>query len=177
MIFTIGYSDLNFNEFEQILIYNNISIIIDVRSIPYSKKNREFDRDNLINNKNFDYLFLGDLLGGKKYSRYKKLDVNDLVKEDDFLKGMNILSNFINKYLDKNITILCLEKEPIICHRFLIISNYLEYVLKIKVNHLIGNIIYTNEKFISDLQSKYNNQKKNEVINKQLEYVYLSKKY
>ncbi|RLA08248.1 MAG: hypothetical protein DRQ51_02985 [Gammaproteobacteria bacterium] len=84
-IFTVGHSVLTIIEFVEILDKNNIDTIVDVRSVPYSKYNPQFNQEvikqELLKSK-IQYLFMGHMLG----ARYDDLSLLDEDKIVDFKK-------------------------------------------------------------------------------------------
>ncbi len=46
-VFTIGYSGFQINDFISTLRKNGISVIIDVRSLPYSRHYSDYNKENL----------------------------------------------------------------------------------------------------------------------------------
>jgi uncharacterized protein (DUF488 family) len=122
-LFTIGYQGLSIDNFTKTLQQNKINMVIDIRERPFSRI-KDFSRNNLR-----DHLALSNI----EYSHLKQLgspqNLRDKVKIDHdytyFFKHYEIyldgqsetllqLSNFLN---DKIICLLCLEKDPEICHR------------------------------------------------------------
>lgn len=130
-IFTIGHSNLQIDDFLNLLKEFKIEVLVDVRAKPYSKYSPHFNRENLtlyFKKQKIKYLFLGDLLGGpSKDEEYillnNSIDYTRRLKEKDFLGGIDRLK----KGLDKNYTIalMCSEKDPYECHRHLLIANKL----------------------------------------------------
>lgn len=130
-IYTIGHSNLNFNDFLNLLNEFKINVLVDVRATPYSKYSSQFNKENMELNfaqNIIKYLYLGDLLGGpSKDKEYilpdKSINYNKRIQEKDFLDGIERLK----KGLEKNYTIalMCSEKEPYECHRHLLIANKL----------------------------------------------------
>ena len=130
--FTIGYGNYPIDRFISILQNFGIDLIIDVRSIPYSRFNPHFNRENLektLKQNTIDYQFTGNRLGG----RYKDPDllfpdgtVNyQKVRETElFNEGITQLMGIIAS--GKLIVLMCAEMEPERCHRFALISPVLQ---------------------------------------------------
>ena len=67
-IYTIGHSNKPFSETLKILKNYKISLLVDVRSYPYSKYVPQFDRERLssaLTNSDIIYWYAGDNLGGR----------------------------------------------------------------------------------------------------------------
>ncbi len=71
-IYTVGHSTNNFQAMKALLRGNNLTILIDVRSAPYSRINPEFNREtlkNLLRRYHIGYLWMGDRLGARSNDR------------------------------------------------------------------------------------------------------------
>ena len=130
--FTIGYGDYPIDIFVYFLTKIGIDTIVDVRSSPYSKFNLYFNRDNLENflRKNqIEYQYMGDKIGGR-YSNPNLLFPDGTVnyrkvqETEKFQEGINIVLSTI--FSGKKIALMCAEKEPERCHRFVLISRALQ---------------------------------------------------
>lgn len=136
-IFTIGYAGYreNINGFLNDLIKNNINVLIDVRSSPYSAQFPEFNKEvfgKYLANKNIIYGNYPDEFGAKQtdskyYSELDddglKIDYDKFVRSDKFITGVEKL----NKIYSTNhiVAIMCSEKDPAACHRAIMIGKSL----------------------------------------------------
>lgn len=125
-IFTIGHSNTSFEEFLALLRDNNIELLVDVRSWPYSKYVTHFNRQNLENSlkgAGIDYLYLGHRIGGKPHDRkyYSHGQVSyPLIREGEpFKEG---LSQLMELAVNKKTVIMCSEEDPYKCHRHILIT-------------------------------------------------------
>jgi len=127
---TIGHGVTSLQAFIRILKSYKVNYIVDVRSSPYSKFCPDYNKNvfeiELAKN-NISYKWLGDSLGGRPkddstYDENGIVDYEKLVKTLLFLSGIKELEvlSVIN-----NVAIMCSEKDPIKCHRFLAISREL----------------------------------------------------
>jgi len=130
--FTIGYGDHPIDKFIDILRSVEIDMIVDVRSMPYSRFNPHFNRENLeksLQRCDMDYRFKGDKIGGR-YSNPSLLFPDGTVnyqkvqETDKFQEGINEVISIISS--GKKIALMCAEKEPERCHRFALISPFLQ---------------------------------------------------
>lgn len=64
MIYSIGYQKLTLEILEETLRAHNITLLVDVRSKPYSRK-VQFNRKKLEQELGNAYIWKGDVLGGK----------------------------------------------------------------------------------------------------------------
>lgn len=125
-IYTIGYSAFEVDEFISTLKLYNITAVSDVRSSPYSKFKPDYNREFLskkLKENNIQYVFLGDNLGARFED--KSVYINGAVnfelasKLDCFKKGVQRLVEGSKKF---TIALLCAEKDPIECHRGILIA-------------------------------------------------------
>ncbi|MBN1969153.1 MAG: DUF488 domain-containing protein [Candidatus Delongbacteria bacterium] len=130
-IYTIGHSTHEINIFVELLIKNHINAILDVRSIPYSKYADQFNKDDLRNklkSNNIKYIYIGDQLGARyteKNLQFSngKVNFSEVVKLNNFINGIERIKDGLEK--GYSIALMCSEKNPLECHRFSMISNYL----------------------------------------------------
>jgi len=142
IIYTIGYAAHAIESFIATLKKFNITAIADVRSQPYSRFKPEFNRENLkkalINNR-IEYVFLGDKIGAriKAPECYKNGQANyELIsKHPLFQEGIDRLLKGMEKY---SIALMCAEKDPINCHRTILICKQLKKY-KIQICHIIDS--------------------------------------
>lgn len=141
-LFTIGHSNHPISQFIEILKKHNITAIADVRSIPYSAFNQQFNREYLAKNlKNFDiaYVFLGEELGAKPddlfYYKDGQVDLTLISMSEKFKQGIERLIRGTEKY---RIALMCSEKDPINCHRAILIAPFLQK-LGVTVKHILYN--------------------------------------
>jgi uncharacterized protein (DUF488 family) len=131
IVYTVGHSTHDVQFFINMLKKNNISVIVDVRSTPFSKYADQFNKDILkfyLSNQNIAYIHMGNLLGAR-YTDAKllfndgKVNFSEVVKLNSFKIGIDRLEGGLNK--GYTIALMCSEKNPLECHRFSMISNYL----------------------------------------------------
>lgn len=160
MIFTIGHSNHAIEKFLKLLQTNNINCICDVRSIPYSRFAEQYNRENIkeiLNKNNIQYLFWGDELGARREEESLLtdgvVDFDKVALNVKFLTGIKRIQTGIEK--GYRIALMCTEKEPLECHRTILISKKLAEI-GIKVVHILPNGILTDHKQIEkDLVEKY----------------------
>ena len=139
MIYTIGYSCFTIDSFISLLKKHQITAIADVRSMPYSQFKPEFNREALINylrKENLVYVFLGDHCGARidapECYVNRRADYKLISKHAKFQEGMARLNKGMQKY---KIALLCAEKDPITCHRTILICRNLRSI-DIQILHL-----------------------------------------
>jgi uncharacterized protein (DUF488 family) len=128
-VFTIGHSDLGVETFIAHLQLNHISAIVDVRSSPYSRMQPQFNREALkrdLQKNNISYLFFGKELGAR--SEQPECYINGRVQFDIlatqplFLEGIDRIIKGTFQYC---IALMCSEKDPLNCHRTILVARQL----------------------------------------------------
>lgn len=155
--FTIGYGDYPIEVFLYFLQKMGIDTIIDVRSSPYSNYNPSFNRGNLeksLIQNHIEYRYLGDKIGGR-YSDSRLLlpdgtvDYLKVQSTEHFQAGISQVLSIIST--GKKVALMCAEKEPEKCHRFVLISRVLQ-VNGVAVIHVRPQIrLQTNEELEKEL--------------------------
>lgn len=101
MIYSIGYARMTPQDLEKTLRERRIDLLIDVRSVPYSRK-AGFNRKRLEEQFGLEvYIWKGDILGGK-FGPVQEAGIDYLLRLDK--EGKQIL--------------MCLENDPRDCHRY-----------------------------------------------------------
>jgi len=144
-IYSIGHGNKEIDTFIEELKSFNIEFLIDVRSIPYSKYNPQYNKESLqsdIEKESIKYIYMGDSLGGmpKDPTCYinEKADYN-IIKDKKFFKdGIKRLIKAKEKKF--TVAVMCSESKPEVCHRSKLIGQEL---LKYDVNmkHIISRDI------------------------------------
>lgn len=160
-IFTIGHSNLNIENFINLLKEYDINCIVDVRSTPYSKFHSQFNRENIkseLKKNGIYYIFMGEELGARRndrslYTIKGYLDFEKTVKSSKFLKGVSRIKEGLSKGF--NIALMCSEKNPMECHRSIMIARYFSDN-NFMVKHILdkGEIL-TQEEIAKKLVDKY----------------------
>jgi len=137
-IYTVGHSNLTFMRFLSLIQANNISHIIDIRSIPYSRYAPWSNKSRLpdiLRPFHIQYTYLGHKLGGKKPSLknlQKQQGVTSQENYDDAIQTLLHIS------MRDNLALLCTEEDPAHCHRQHIIAQTL-LDSNVKVIHILKN--------------------------------------
>lgn len=128
-VFTIGHSNHSFEKFHGLLQSHNITALADVRSAPYSRSNPDFNREFLktkLAEAGIAYVFLGRELGarpeGAQFYRQGRVQYRVLAESPQFRAG---LDRVLNGAQTQRLALLCAEKEPLECHRTLLVSREL----------------------------------------------------
>jgi len=111
IIYTIGTSTREIEEFLELLKTHHIEILVDVRSFPTSKFD-QFKKENLkkaVEGAGLEYFYLGDLLGGFRSGGYQTF-----TETETFQKGLRKLEELA---CEKVVAFCCCERFPWRCHR------------------------------------------------------------
>lgn len=141
-IFTIGHSNLDIINFINLLLANKIELVIDVRSAPFSKMYPHFNRDSIessLKHNLIKYLYFGDSIGGrsKNTGDYLKGRIlyRKLAEKPEYISSIKKVIEIATKH---RIVLMCSEKEPLECHRTLLVSRSIE-MFEVKVLHIHGS--------------------------------------
>lgn len=128
-LFTIGHSDHELPDLIATLAKHEVNAVADVRSHPYSRFHGQFNRETLtecLNLAGIEYVFLGRELGARRWERecyHNQQAKYDLIKRlPAFQEGLKRLRDGLTTH---RIALLCAEKDPIICHRTILICRHL----------------------------------------------------
>jgi uncharacterized protein (DUF488 family) len=129
-IYTVGHSNHPLQKFLGLLSANGITAIADVRSQPFSRRNPQFNKDRLaadLAENGIAYVFLGKELGARSEDPacYEdgKVQYSRLAATAAFKEGLDRVISGAEKY---RVALMCAEKEPLDCHRTLLVSCALE---------------------------------------------------
>jgi uncharacterized protein (DUF488 family) len=144
-IFTVGHSTHSLEKFVALLKKHGVDAVADVRSAPYSRFNPQFNRETLsreLKAQGIKYVFLGRELGARSEDPacYEdgRVQYQLLARTPLFLSGIDRVLHGASKY---KITLMCAEKDPIECHRALLVARKI-FELGVPVIHIKadGNI-------------------------------------
>jgi uncharacterized protein (DUF488 family) len=142
MIYTVGHSTHPIGDFIKLLKSRGITAIADVRSAPYSRFQPQFNRELLtksLNESGIEYVFVGDLIGGRSSNEedYEngRVVYDRLKNSDNFENGLQRVIVGSEKY---QLALMCSEKEPIECHRALLVGQTL-FERGFPISHIHGD--------------------------------------
>lgn len=128
-VFTIGHSTHSAEAFVALLRQHGIEALADVRSSPFSRFNPQFNRENLgrsLKEHGIHYVFLGKELGARSEDRscydHGRVQYSRLAKTVLFRSGLDRVLQGAARY---RIVLMCAEKEPLECHRTLLVAKSL----------------------------------------------------
>lgn len=134
IIYTIGHSTHSFNDFLAMLQSFGIKTLVDIRSLPGSRKFPQFDKENLeisLQQNGITYIYLKELGGRRKVNKNSKNNrwrnasfraYADYMETDEFAQGVKILESIA---LESSTAYMCAEAVWWRCHRSMV-SDYLK---------------------------------------------------
>ncbi len=132
IVFTIGHSTHSIENFLGLLLRHGITVICDVRSSPYSRFNPHFNKDALsksLRDHGIKYVFLGKELGARSSdpSCYcdGRVQYDALARTELFRSGIERVRVGVER--GYKMALMCAEKDPLDCHRTVLVSRNLEY--------------------------------------------------
>jgi uncharacterized protein (DUF488 family) len=132
-VLTVGHSDHTAPAFIDLLRQHGITLLIDVRSQPYSRWANQFNREVLArdlrgSDASIGYLFLGDALGGRPSDRrlydpgQERPDYQRMAQTDAYQAGIEQLLALART---ERVVLMCGEGDYRRCHRHLLIAQTL----------------------------------------------------
>lgn len=138
-LFTIGHSNHEIDRFLDLLQMHQVQAVADVRSHPYSRFATQFSMDNLkesLLSRSIRYVFLGGELGARSSNPEcylkGKVQYDRLAMEPEFKEGIERVAAGLGKY---SIALMCAEKDPVDCHRSLLVARAL-HAVGLDVSHI-----------------------------------------
>lgn len=137
-LFSVGHSDLSSESFVRLLQDAEITAVADVRSTPYSSRNPQFNREvlqNSLKSEGISYVFLGNELGARRDESESECYVEGrakyelISKSTLFLSGLERIRSGLKTH---KIAMMCSEKDPLTCHRTILICRQLRNEFQIK---------------------------------------------
>ncbi len=128
-IFTIGHSTHTIEEFVNLLQINGVKRLVDIRTIPHSRYNPQFEQETLdksLKSYGIDYIYLKEL-GGLRPKFKNSINMGwhnesfrnyaDYMQSKEFADAVETL---IKLSTEKPTVIMCAEAVPWRCHRSLV---------------------------------------------------------
>ena len=144
-ILTVGHSTRTIDEFLSLMKAHGVETVVDVRTVPRSRHNPQFNRDTLpasLKANGIDYVHMAGL-GGLRHARKDSQNMGwrnasfrgfaDYMQTDEFKAS---LQELIDLSKATRIAIMCAEAVPWRCHRSLIADALT--MRGIEVEHIMG---------------------------------------
>lgn len=141
-VLTVGHSNHAPEAFLALLTRHGVTALADVRSAPYSRFNPQFNRNALsasLAGNGIAYVWLGRELGGRPDDpacyedgtvRYDLLARTPLYREG--------IGRVLRGAAEHRLALMCAEKDPLHCHRTLLVSRSLEE-LGLEIAHILAD--------------------------------------
>ena len=152
---TVGHGNRSAEELIDLLKDAGVSYIVDIRSIPHSVRFPHFGSQALstsLRRAGIDYIYLGDLLGGKPLRHEEAADtqwkqghldarlVASLRRTPRWKEGLQRLATLVRERAnaDESGCLLCSESDPTKCHRSFVALELASELPGLEVSHLIS---------------------------------------
>jgi uncharacterized protein (DUF488 family) len=160
-LYTIGHSTHAVADFLALLNLHRIGVVADVRSMPYSRFTPQFNREDLrqtLRQAEIAYVFMGKEFGARSDDPGcyvdGKVQYESLVATADFQSGVIRIKDGLDN--GHRIALMCAEKDPLDCHRTILVANSLE-TEEMGVTHILADgRLETQHEAMVRLISKFN---------------------
>ncbi|HET8719752.1 MAG TPA: DUF488 domain-containing protein [Candidatus Nitrosotenuis sp.] len=128
-IFAVGHSTREIKSFLELLKAHSIDLLVDIRTIPRSRHNPQFNEENLkkaLKDNTIDYIHLTGL-GGLRHPHKDSINYGwrnasfrgfaDYMQTEEFESSLEELIDLGKKHV---VAIMCAEGNPFRCHRSLV---------------------------------------------------------
>ncbi len=145
IVCTIGHSNRPIEQFIDLLRANGVQCLLDIRSLPRSRHNPQFNRDTLpalLEQAGIGYRHLAGL-GGLRHARADSPNgawrnasfrgYADYMQTDAFLENLDVVAGLAQR---TNCVLMCAETVPWRCHRSLVADALV--VRGVAVEHIIS---------------------------------------
>ncbi|MBI2818287.1 MAG: DUF488 domain-containing protein [Acidobacteria bacterium] len=145
-LFTVGHSTREWAEFVELLRTSNVERLVDVRTIPRSRHNPQFNRESMgpkLRRAGIGYVYLRNL-GGLRKPRPDSINAGwrnasfrgyaDYMQTPDFETALQRLIKLAD---EKRCAFMCAEAVPWRCHRSLIADALV--ARGFRVEHIVGS--------------------------------------
>ena len=129
-VFTIGHSNHALADFLAILQRHAVTMVADVRSAPYSRFNPHFNCQTLgedLADAGIGYAYFGRELGGRSADpscfEDGRVRYDRVAETPQFREGICRLTTAMAQ---ERVALMCAEKEPLHCHRTLLVGQALD---------------------------------------------------
>jgi uncharacterized protein (DUF488 family) len=140
-LYTIGHSNQTQEEFLNLLVTHRTNYVADVRSVPASNHNPQFNQEALsafLLGHNIAYQFYGKELGARRTDCFNadgQVDFEKAIHTSLFLLGVDGIMQLLD---NNNLALMCSEANPLACHRFALVARYF-HEHGVEVFHILKN--------------------------------------
>ena len=159
-ILTIGHSNHPIEFFLRLVTQHGVTAVADVRSSPFSSFSPQFNRNKLdetLRTSGIRFVYLGNELGGRSEDRacyeHGQVRYDLLARTPSFQAGLERIERGAREY---RVALMCAEKDPIDCHRAILVSRHLSD-RGFDIKHILADgSLECHEKFVFRLLSELN---------------------
>ena len=141
-LLTIGHSTHTLEYFTRLLKVHDVHAVCDVRSVPFSRHNPQFNREALsqeLKRLGIFYGFMGKELGARSTdpSCYVdgKVQYNYLAEAPQFLEALRRVKHGLDTY---RVALMCAERDPLTCHRTILVCRELRSP-DLNIEHILAD--------------------------------------
>jgi uncharacterized protein (DUF488 family) len=145
VVFTIGHSTRTLEEFMQLLEIYGITLLIDVRTVPRSRHNPQFNKETLLislKHCGIRYIHMPEI-GGLRHPKHESVNLawenSGFRGYADYMQTQEFIDNLLKIVAlarETRLVLMCAEALPWRCHRNLISDALV--IHHVKVEHIIG---------------------------------------
>ena len=157
-LYTIGHSNHTQEEFLNLLVTHDINVVVDVRSVPASNHNPQFNQELIsffLHEHHIDYQFLGRELGARRMDSINEdgqVDFDQAIHTSLFHQGIEKVLQLLS---DKRVVLMCSEANPLECHRFALVTRYF-HNQGIEILHILKDAsLATHKQLEKEMINKY----------------------
>lgn len=155
-IYTLGHSNYSVERLVDMMNKYNINCVIDIRGIPYSKYNVQYNKEIIqktLRDLGFTYIYMAKEFAAKRetkvsYNKEGYADFRKVIKEESFRYGIKRLKKGIE--MGYKIVLLGAMQEPIRCHRAILVGRELDKE-GFNVKHILHDYTLANQREIEEM--------------------------
>ena len=153
IIYTIGHSTHPINYFLELLKHYQVNCVVDVRSMPASRFNPQFNKKSLafsLKAHGIEYLHFGEAFGARQadprlLDDEGRVDFEKIRNTEKFKDAIGRV--WTGARAGYSIALMCSEAEPLSCHRFVMISPALK---DFTVRHILKDKSFLNQEDLEE---------------------------
>ena len=142
-VFTIGHSNHSLDTFLSLLGTHGVDLVADVRSTPYSRWVPHFNKNSVgaaLTKAEIACEYMGEELGGRPadpacYDENGQVIYDRLAETDPFQDALGLV---IHAADERRVALMCVEKDPLECHRTLLVARALAEK-GVSVEHILSD--------------------------------------
>jgi uncharacterized protein (DUF488 family) len=154
-IYTIGHSNYAVEKLIHMLKHYNINCVVDIRGIPYSKYNIQYNKETIaetLKEAGFLYIYMAKEFAANRenkrsYNKEGYSDFEKVITEMEFLNGIERLKKGCEK--GYRIALLGAMQDPIRCHRSILVGRALSNE-GFNVKHILDDYTVATQKMIEE---------------------------